>query len=70
MVVDDDLAARPQMRFSLENEGVTVVEAESGLEAVEFIQRDRVDLILLDVIMPEVDGFSTCRKICRVPDRR
>ncbi len=67
MIVDDDFAARLQMRFSLENEGFTVVEAESGLEAVAFFQGDRIDLILLDVIMPEIDGFLTCQKIRALP---
>ncbi len=63
MVVDDDLAARLQMRFSLENEGFTVVEAESGMEAIAYFNKAQVDLILLDVIMPEIDGFLTCREI-------
>ena len=63
LVVDDDFAARLQMRFSLENEGFTVVEAESGVEAVAYFNSAQVDLILLDVIMPEIDGFTTCREI-------
>ena len=51
MIVDDDFAARLQMRFSLENEGFTVVEAEGGLEAVEYFKKAQVDLIFLDVII-------------------
>jgi diguanylate cyclase (GGDEF)-like protein len=67
MVVDDDFAARLQMRFSLENEGFTVVEAEGGAEASTFFQQEQIDLILLDVIMPEIDGFATCRMIRALP---
>jgi diguanylate cyclase (GGDEF)-like protein len=67
MVVDDDFAARLQTRFSLENEGFTVVEAENGLAALEYFKQAEVDLILLDVIMPEIDGFATCREIRGLP---
>ncbi|MFH0783596.1 MAG: response regulator [Pseudomonadota bacterium] len=68
LVVDDDYAARLQMRFSLENEGLKVVEAESGLEALDYFRNNPVDLVLLDVIMPGIDGFMTCREIRSLPD--
>ena len=67
MIVDDDEAARLQMRFSLENEGFSVVEAASGAIAVENFYGTGIDLILLDVIMPGLDGFSTCRVLRRLP---
>ena len=67
MIVDDDEAARLQMRFSLENEGFSVVEAASGAMAVENFYGARIDLILLDVIMPGLDGFTTCRVLRRLP---
>jgi len=67
MIVDDDEAARLQMRFSLENEGFSVVEAASGAIAVENFYGAGIDLILLDVIMPGLDGFSTCRVLRRLP---
>ncbi len=70
MVVDDDFAARLQMRFSLENDGFTVVEAEGGREAVKLFQDTQVDLVLLDVIMPEMDGFATCNEIRSLPGGR
>ena len=68
LVVDDDLAARLQMRFSLENEGMSVVEAETGLEALTYFRNNPVDLVLLDVVMPGIDGFMTCREIRSLPD--
>lgn len=70
MVVDDDFAARLQMRFSLENNGFTVVEAESGLEAITYFKKAHVDLVLLDVIMPEIDGLETCREMRGLPGGR
>lgn len=68
LIVDDDYAARLQMRFSLENEGFSVIEAESGLSALESFRNNRIDLVLLDVVMPELDGFTTCREIRGLPD--
>jgi diguanylate cyclase (GGDEF)-like protein len=66
-VVDDDLSARLQTRFSLENEGLTIVEAAGGTEALACFAEHPADLVLLDVIMPDMDGFATCRAIRRLP---
>lgn len=68
LLVDDDFSVRLQMRFSLENEGMQVVEAATGQEALEFLLNNPVDLVLLDVIMPGFDGFMTCRKIRSTPE--
>ena len=67
LVVDDDLAARLQMRFCLENEGFEVVEGASGAAALDYFRRSRVDLVLLDVIMPEMDGLAVCRELRGLP---
>ncbi len=67
MVVDDDFAARLQLRFTLENAGYTVVEADSGEEALRLFVQQQPQLILLDIIMPEMDGFATCRQLRRTP---
>lgn len=67
-VVDDDLATRLLMRASLEKAGFRVVEAENGLVAVTEFEKLRPDAILLDVMMPKLDGFDTCRAIRRHPD--
>ena len=63
LIVDDDFAARLQTKFTLENEGFDVVEAESGAEAIVLFRNNPIELVLLDVIMPEMDGFETCRKV-------
>ena len=60
LVVDDDVTIRMIARQSMEHSGFTVVEAENGLQALSAFESSRPDVILLDVIMPELDGFSTC----------
>lgn len=67
LVVDDDPAARLQMRFRLENEGMTVIEGESGAAALRSFRNTRIDLVLLDVIMSEMDGFTVCRRLRGLP---
>ncbi len=63
LVVDDDFAMRMQVRFTLENAGLCVVEASTGEEAVELFKVDPPDLVLMDVIMPGMDGFASCRAL-------
>lgn len=67
LIVDDDFAIRMQVRFTLENAGFTVVEAGGGEEAVERFRNNPADLILLDVIMPGMDGFAACRTLRGLP---
>jgi PAS domain S-box-containing protein len=68
LIVDDDYGSRLQMRLSLENEGFSVIEAESGMEALGVLRHNRIDLVLLDVVMEGLDGFTTCREIRGLPD--
>ncbi|WP_342235627.1 response regulator [Inquilinus sp. OTU3971] len=66
LVVEDDAAARMMMRRLLIGEGWQVAEAGDGREALERMGRERPDLILLDLMMPEMDGFeflAACRKV-------
>ena len=60
LIVDDDPIVRGIARESLEEAGFEVSEAENGLEALEAVQENKPDIILLDVMMPEMDGFATC----------
>ena len=63
LVVDDEPQIRRALRATLSSQGYTIVEAKSGEEALEIIRRERIDLILLDVNMPNMDGVETCREI-------
>ncbi|MDR9855233.1 response regulator transcription factor [Paenibacillus sp. VCA1] len=63
LVVDDDPEIRDVVHIFLRNEGLRVFEAEDGLEALELLKREVVDLIILDVMMPNLDGIKACFKI-------
>ncbi|MGD9949003.1 MAG: putative bifunctional diguanylate cyclase/phosphodiesterase [Desulfobulbus sp.] len=67
MVVDDDVSARLQLRFTLENAGYAVVEAANGEEALARFGEQPPVLVLLDIIMPDMDGFETCRRLRQTP---
>jgi two-component system, OmpR family, response regulator MprA len=63
LVVDDERPIRESLRAVLENEGYAVVVAANGVEALELLPRERPDLILMDVMMPEMDGRETLERI-------
>ncbi len=63
LIVDDDLPARMLMRASLLKGGFRVIEAQNGIEAVDLFTIEHPDAILMDVMMPELDGFGACRAI-------
>jgi signal transduction histidine kinase/DNA-binding response OmpR family regulator len=70
LVVDDDPAARARTRIILEKEGWRVGEAENGRVALECMERERPVLILLDLAMPEMDGFEFADRVRRHPEWR
>ncbi|MEZ5210863.1 response regulator transcription factor [Gordonia sp. PP30] len=63
LVVDDDRAVRESLRRSLTFNGYTVETAGDGLEALEKVVADRPDLMVLDVMMPRLDGLEVCRRL-------
>jgi DNA-binding response OmpR family regulator len=63
LVVDDEHALRRLLRLYLEREGYAVIEADNGLDALSTLRRDGIDLALIDVMLPELDGFSLVRRI-------
>ena len=60
LAVDDDAFIRSQIKKYLEDNDVTVVEAKNGNEAFDVVWRQQFDLIILDVILPEMDGYTIC----------
>ncbi len=66
LVVDDEEKIRRIIRKYAEFEGYTIEEAGDGMEAIEICKKQDFDLIILDVMMPELDGFSTCREIRKI----
>ncbi len=65
LIADDEEKIRAVIRKYAEFDGYEVVEAHDGMEAVEICRREKIDLIILDIMMPELDGFSACREIKR-----
>lgn len=63
LVVDDDKEIRDGIEIYLKNEGITVLKAKDGIEALEIINERQVHLIILDVMMPKLDGIATTYKI-------
>ena len=63
LVVDDEKSIVEILTLNLKNEGYTVCEAYDGEEAVRKAESEKPDLILLDVMLPNMDGFSVCKKI-------
>ncbi len=63
LVVDDEMNIRRVVREYAEFEGYEVTEAANGMEAVDVVKDNDFDLIVMDVMMPKLDGFSTCKEI-------
>ena len=63
LVVDDDRAVRESLRRSLSFNGYSVELAQDGLEALDLIAADRPDALVLDVMMPRLDGLEVCRQL-------
>ena len=63
LVVDDEALLVKGIRFNLQNDGYEVITGSNGLEAVELARDPSVNLIVLDVMMPEMDGLTACSKI-------
>ena len=63
LAVEDDVNIRELLKIYLEREGYSVVTADNGQSGLRAFKRETPDLVLLDVMLPETDGFSVCRQI-------
>lgn len=68
LVVDDDQNIRELLRLYLIKEGYTVVLAGDGEQALELYNAEKPDMVLLDVMMPKLDGWETCRRLRKLGD--
>ena len=68
MVVDDDSNICELLRLYLEKDGYEAVIAHNGVTALDMFSREKPDLVLLDVMMPELDGWQVCREIRKKSD--
>ncbi len=65
LTVEDDERIRSAVKLALEDEGWTVDEAESGEAAIELFNRNAPDVVLIDIMLPGIDGFELCRTLRR-----
>ena len=70
LLVDDERAIRTICRVNLEGDGLAVTEANDGSEALEAIKRERPSLVLLDVMMPGIDGWGVAEELAADDDTR
>ncbi len=63
LIVDDEKNIVDILKFNLKKENYETLEAYDGRQAIEIAQREKPDLIILDVMLPEIDGFTVCRKL-------
>jgi len=68
LIVDDEPHILRSLGFVLKRAGIEVLEARSGAEALEVTRERRPDLIFLDIMMPELDGYEVCRRIKTDPE--
>ena len=68
LVVDDEMLIRSVIKEYLLNEKYNVYEAENGLEALRIFKEEKIDLVVLDIMMPKMDGFQTLSEMKRIKD--
>jgi DNA-binding response OmpR family regulator len=68
LLVEDDQTLRETLAYNLTREGYTVIEADNGVTALDLAREQQPDLIILDVMLPELDGLTVCRTLRREMD--
>lgn len=68
LVVDDEILIRNVINEYLKKEGFEYIEAENGEQAINIIKKEDVDLIIMDIMMPRLDGFSAAKEIKKIKD--
>jgi DNA-binding response OmpR family regulator len=63
LLVDDEDAVQKLLAYPLERDGFRVIQARDGEEALERFQRERIDLVVLDVMLPKLDGLEVCKRL-------
>ncbi len=63
LVVDDEVNILKALVYALKKQGYTIFEAMNGKTALDIVQKESIDLIFLDVMLPDIDGFEICKKI-------
>ncbi|KQX01515.1 signaling protein [Massilia sp. Root418] len=67
LIVDDDRSTRSTLRYTLQRDGFQVEEAADGVQALAMLKRFHPDVILMDAVMPVMDGFTACARLQELP---
>lgn len=70
LIVDDDRTMRSLLKIAMEEEGYRVMEASNGLQCLESYNSQPPDLVVLDALMPEMDGFTCCQRLSSLQNNR
>lgn len=70
LLADDELRLRKVVVLHLKKAGFDVIEANNGKQALEFAKSQNPDVIVLDIMMPEMDGITACKEIRKLPEHR
>ncbi|MBN2682164.1 MAG: response regulator transcription factor [Bacteroidales bacterium] len=68
LLVDDEPDIREFLCYNLKKEGFEVLSAQNGKEAIKLVIQEKPDLIIMDVMMPEMDGIEACEEIRKIPE--
>lgn len=68
LIVDDEIKIREVIKEYAEFDGHEVAQAQDGMEAISLVKANDYDLIILDIMMPKLDGYSTCKEIKKIKD--
>ncbi|HHV45990.1 MAG TPA: response regulator transcription factor [Tissierellia bacterium] len=69
LIVEDEESIRKFIKINLEREGFTVIEAETGEKALEIAESEDIDVVVLDIMLPGIDGFQVCKELRNRFDR-
>ncbi len=70
LIVDDESNTREILRYIFKGGGFIIEDARNGKEALQKVAQDKPDIIILDVAMPEMDGFQACKQLRENPDTK
>ncbi|MGE5629302.1 MAG: response regulator [Solirubrobacterales bacterium] len=65
LVVEDEAHIRELISFNLKNQGYNIIETDNGMDAIKIIKETNPDLVLLDIMLPGIDGFEVCKEVRR-----
>ncbi len=68
LVVDDEKLIRDVIKEYLLIEGYNVYEADNGINSIEMVKKNNIDLVIMDIMMPKMDGYTACKEIKKIKD--